>query len=249
MTVLSEDERVEVVGIAVNGEEAVRLVTELEPDVILMDLKMPVMDGLEATRRIRATGLPGQILLLTGTQTPVGAQDATEAGATAFLRKERSVEELRRSSWRSRRSRRSLARPRSRLSAKARRRASGRTACSRAARHLRLSETEDERALRVECRSAGVCSGKKPDLVAAADRSVRWGARPWPAALGTRRQCCTQETRARNRSRRRTRDEAAIAQELESGLHDRPTSRVVRRATTEVERCIASDVEEPLRSW
>lgn len=95
MTVLSEDERVEVVGIAENGEEAVRLAAELQPDVILMDLKMPVMDGLEATRRIRETGLHVQILLLTGTETPVGAEDAAEAGATAFLRKERGVEELR----------------------------------------------------------------------------------------------------------------------------------------------------------
>ena len=95
MTVLSEDERVEVVGIAANGEEAVKLVSELEPDVVLMDLKMPVMDGLEATRRIRETGFSAQILLLTGTETPVGAQDAIDAGANAFLRKERSVEELR----------------------------------------------------------------------------------------------------------------------------------------------------------
>jgi DNA-binding NarL/FixJ family response regulator len=95
MTVLSEDERVEVVGIAANGEEAVKLVSELEPDVILMDLKMPVMDGLEATRRIRETGLSVQILLLTGTETPIAAEDAAEAGANAFLRKERSVEELR----------------------------------------------------------------------------------------------------------------------------------------------------------
>lgn len=95
MTVLSEDERVEVVGIAENGEEAVRLAAELQPDVILMDLKMPVMDGLEATRKIRETGLPVQILLLTGTDTPFGAKDAAEAGATAFLRKERGVEELR----------------------------------------------------------------------------------------------------------------------------------------------------------
>ena len=96
MAVLSEDERVEVIGIAGDGQEAVDLAAELEPDVILMDLKMPVMDGLEATRKIRETGLPVQILLLTGTETQVGAEDAAEAGANAFLRKELGVDELRR---------------------------------------------------------------------------------------------------------------------------------------------------------
>ena len=95
MAVLSEDERVEVVGIAANGQEAVELAAELEPDVILMDVKMPVMDGLAATRKIREIGLPVQILLLTGTETPVGAEDAAEAGANAFLRKESGVDELR----------------------------------------------------------------------------------------------------------------------------------------------------------
>jgi DNA-binding NarL/FixJ family response regulator len=95
MTVLSEDERIEVVGIAVNGQEAVDLAAELRPDVILMDLRMPVMDGLEATRRIRATGLPTQILLLTGTESPLGAEEADAAGATAFLRKESGIDELR----------------------------------------------------------------------------------------------------------------------------------------------------------
>ncbi len=95
MSVLSEDDRVDVVGIANNGAEAVDLVAELRPDVLLMDLKMPVMDGLEATRRIRELDIPVQILILTGTETPVGADDAIAAGANAFLRKERGVDELR----------------------------------------------------------------------------------------------------------------------------------------------------------
>jgi DNA-binding NarL/FixJ family response regulator len=95
MALLSEDDRVEVVGIATNGAEAVDLATELRPDVILMDLKMPVMDGLEATRRIRDRGISSQILILTGTDAPVDSEDAAKAGASGYLRKERGVEELR----------------------------------------------------------------------------------------------------------------------------------------------------------
>ena len=92
--VLTEDESVEVVGIAHNGAEAVELAEALRPDVILMDLRMPLMDGLEATRRIRKAGNDAQIMILTGTET-VGSEDAAAAGASAFLRKEQSVEELR----------------------------------------------------------------------------------------------------------------------------------------------------------
>jgi DNA-binding NarL/FixJ family response regulator len=95
MTVLEEDERVEVVGIADNGAEAVELAVRLRPDVILMDVKMPVMDGLEATRRIRAADVDSQILILTGTDAEIGSEDATAAGASAFLRKEQGVEQLR----------------------------------------------------------------------------------------------------------------------------------------------------------
>jgi DNA-binding NarL/FixJ family response regulator len=94
MTVLSEDERIDVIGIAANGEQVVELATQLQPDVILMDIKMPGIDGLEATRRIREKGIPTRILLLTGTDEPIGSKDATLAGANGFIRKERSVEEL-----------------------------------------------------------------------------------------------------------------------------------------------------------
>jgi DNA-binding NarL/FixJ family response regulator len=95
MSLLSEDDRVDVVGTASNGLEAVELATELRPDVILMDLMMPVMDGLEATRRIREHGLQSQILILTGTDSPFDSEVATKAGASGYLRKEQGVEELR----------------------------------------------------------------------------------------------------------------------------------------------------------
>jgi DNA-binding NarL/FixJ family response regulator len=94
MAVLSEDERVDVVGIAKDGQEAVELAAELQPDVILMDLKMPVIDGFEATRQIRAAGLDTQVLILTGTDEAFGAEDVAAAGASGYLRKEQSVAEL-----------------------------------------------------------------------------------------------------------------------------------------------------------
>jgi DNA-binding NarL/FixJ family response regulator len=96
MTVLSEDDRVDVVGIADDGREAVELALELRPDVILMDLKMPVLDGFEATRRLRESGSDAQILILTGTDEEIGSEAAAQAGATGYLRKENSVAELKR---------------------------------------------------------------------------------------------------------------------------------------------------------
>jgi DNA-binding NarL/FixJ family response regulator len=94
MAVLSEDERLDVVGIAEDGQQAVDLATELRPDVLLMDLKMPVLDGFEATRRIREAGLDTQILILTGTDQAIGSEDAAAAGANGYLRKEQSVADL-----------------------------------------------------------------------------------------------------------------------------------------------------------
>jgi DNA-binding NarL/FixJ family response regulator len=95
MALLSEDERVDVVGIAANGVEAVALTQDLKPDVVLMDLKMPVMDGLDATRAIRDLGLGTQVLILTGTTEPVRTEEAAQAGASGYLQKEQGVEELR----------------------------------------------------------------------------------------------------------------------------------------------------------
>jgi two-component system response regulator DegU len=96
MTVLGEDDRVDVVGIADNGQQAVELGLQLRPDVILMDLKMPVLDGFEATRQLREAGSDAQILILTGTDEAIGSEEAAIAGASGYLRKENSVEELRR---------------------------------------------------------------------------------------------------------------------------------------------------------
>jgi DNA-binding NarL/FixJ family response regulator len=94
MTVLSEDDRIDVVGIAGNGQEAVELALELRPDVILMDLKMPVLDGFEATSRIRDAGSDAQVLILTGTDEEIGSNETVMAGASGYMRKEQGVAEL-----------------------------------------------------------------------------------------------------------------------------------------------------------
>jgi DNA-binding NarL/FixJ family response regulator len=94
MTALSEDERVDVIGIVENGQEAVETALELRPDVILMDLRMPVVDGFDATRQLREAGSDARILILTGTDEPIGSENALAAGASGFIRKEQSLVEL-----------------------------------------------------------------------------------------------------------------------------------------------------------
>lgn len=76
-----------VVGSAADGREAVRLTRELRPDVVLMDIRMPVMDGIAATRSIVGEGLPSRVLVLTTYDIDSLVYEALDAGAAGFLLK------------------------------------------------------------------------------------------------------------------------------------------------------------------
>ncbi|MEU5262155.1 response regulator transcription factor [Amycolatopsis sp. NPDC021455] len=84
----------EVVGEAGHGAEAVRRTAELRPDVVLMDIRMPGMDGIEATRQIVASGGRSRILVLTTFDLDEYAHAALRAGASGFLLKDAHPEEL-----------------------------------------------------------------------------------------------------------------------------------------------------------
>jgi DNA-binding NarL/FixJ family response regulator len=84
----------EVVGEARDGAEAVALTAELVPDVVLMDVRMPGMDGIEATRRIVAAGARSRVLILTTFDLDEHVFDALAAGASAFLLKDVGREQL-----------------------------------------------------------------------------------------------------------------------------------------------------------
>ena len=88
------DEGFDVVGEADNGEQAVRLVGELSPDVVLMDVSMPEMDGVEATRQIREAGSTSRVLMLTMHADKDVLADAIRAGASGYLVKDCSTEEV-----------------------------------------------------------------------------------------------------------------------------------------------------------
>ena len=77
--------QIEVVGEAANGQEAVRLVAEYRPDVVLMDIQMPVMDGLQATRLIKSQWPEIKVIALTNY--PTYRAEALRAGVDAFLLK------------------------------------------------------------------------------------------------------------------------------------------------------------------
>lgn len=93
---LGLDEEFEVVGEAENGEEALRLARELSPDVVLMDLLMPVMDGIEATRAIRGELPDVEVVALTSVLEDASVSAAVRAGAIGYLLKNTEDGELRR---------------------------------------------------------------------------------------------------------------------------------------------------------
>jgi DNA-binding NarL/FixJ family response regulator len=86
--VLESQDDLTVVGEAGNGAEAVRLTAELDPDVVLMDIRMPEMDGIEATRQIVAAGSRSRVLVLTTFDLDEYAFAALRAGASGFLLKD-----------------------------------------------------------------------------------------------------------------------------------------------------------------
>jgi DNA-binding NarL/FixJ family response regulator len=92
--VLEAEEGIEVVGEGENGEEAILKAEELAPDVVLMDVRMPRIGGIEATRRIAEAQPATKILMLTVSDEEGDLYEAIKAGATGYLLKEISIEEV-----------------------------------------------------------------------------------------------------------------------------------------------------------
>jgi len=92
--ILATDDRLEVVGHAGDGSEAVQLALAVKPEVILMDISMPIMDGFQATKQIRKQRPHARILMLTGSNSRVDVDRAREAGAAGYVTKNRIAAEL-----------------------------------------------------------------------------------------------------------------------------------------------------------
>jgi DNA-binding NarL/FixJ family response regulator len=92
--ILEANDDIEVVAEAADGAAAVELVRELQPDVVLMDIRMPVMDGIEATRRLATAGLDARVLVLTTYGLDEYVYEALKAGAAGFIIKTDSPERL-----------------------------------------------------------------------------------------------------------------------------------------------------------
>jgi DNA-binding NarL/FixJ family response regulator len=86
--ILNSQADIDVVGEADNGSEAVDAVRRLRPDVVLMDIRMPIMDGLEATRILKASGLEVRVLILTTFDPDEYVYEALQSGASGFVLKD-----------------------------------------------------------------------------------------------------------------------------------------------------------------
>lgn len=91
---LGTAEDVEVVGEASSGEEAVKVVNEVEPDVVFMDVRMPGMNGIEATRAIRQGNPDTRVILFTVDESRASIAEAIQAGVSGYLLKDVGVDEL-----------------------------------------------------------------------------------------------------------------------------------------------------------
>ncbi|NUQ98935.1 MAG: response regulator transcription factor [Streptomyces sp.] len=92
--VMADIEDVEVVGEAATGKDAVRLAGELAPDVVVMDIRMPGMDGIEATRRITETQADVRVVVLTTFDDDAYVYGALRAGAAGFLVKDMALDDI-----------------------------------------------------------------------------------------------------------------------------------------------------------
>ncbi len=93
---LGADPEIEIIGEARNGAEALQMTVQLQPDVVLMDLLMPVMDGIQATAAIRRQAPKTEVLALTSILEDNSVVDAIRAGAIGYLLKDTEAHELRR---------------------------------------------------------------------------------------------------------------------------------------------------------
>ncbi len=91
---LGTDEAIDVVGRASNGKEAMRLASETRPDVVLMDIRMPVLDGFDAARQIREELPETSVLFLTGSNSPTDVAEARASGGAGYVTKDKIASDL-----------------------------------------------------------------------------------------------------------------------------------------------------------